>query len=366
MKNLLTILLLFSFHICLPQQTGISWYDPSKDPGMVMEGQGWATEVKDFYDRLPARAEKIVRPPLWALSKNTAGLQLHFITDAHEIVVKYTVAGNLQMPHMPATGVSGVDLYAKDHRNKWFWAAGKFSFGDTIVYRFNNLSPEEREYVLYLPLYNAVKSLQISATGKKVFTPLPARKQKPIVVYGTSIAQGACASRPGLAWTNILSRRFNQPFINLGFSGNGRMEPELLAMISEIDAAVYVLDCLPNLTTGYIPTLELKKRIVNAVGQIRSKRPFTPILLTEHDGYSDGAINPIRSKEFGEANKALDEMYDSLKAAGVRQIYLLKKEAINQDIETMVDGTHPNDAGMMRYSDAYEKKLNQILQKKLP
>ncbi|HWJ25156.1 MAG TPA: SGNH/GDSL hydrolase family protein, partial [Flavisolibacter sp.] len=275
----------------------------------------------------------------------------------------YTVTGNLQMPHMPATGVSGVDLYAKAEKNHWLWAAGKFSFGDTIVYRFSHLSAINREYVLYLPLYNTVKWMQISVPKENRFTPLPTRKEKPVVVYGTSIAQGACASRPGLAWTNILGRLLNVPVINLGFSGNGRLEPELIELLTQIDASVYVLDCLPNLTSGYISNSELKQRIVNAIKQLRSKKPFTPILLTEHDGYSDGEINSVRYNEYTAVNKTLDEMVDSLTRKGFQQIYLLKKDAINQDIETMVDGTHPNDMGMMRYADAYEKKLKGILKK---
>lgn len=361
MKFFLSLLFFLLFHFSFCQATNDKYYDPAADPAIVIEGQAWPNEVKDFYDRLPARVEKNVRKPVWDLSKNSAGLQLRFVTDAPEIIVKYTVAGNFQMPHMPATGVSGIDLYAKDEKNNWLWAAGKFSFGDTIVYRFNNLSPIKREYILYLPLYNTVKWMQIAVPKENAFMPLPARKEKPIVIYGTSIAQGACASRPGMARTNILSRRLNTPVINLGFSGNGKLEPELIDLLTEIDAKVYVLDCLPNMTTAYMPTNELKKRIVNAVLQLRSKKPFTPILFTEHDGYSDGAINPVRYKEYTEANRALDEMLDSLKTNGIQQIYLLKKEAINQDIETMVDGTHPSDAGMMRYANAYEKKLKAIL-----
>jgi lysophospholipase L1-like esterase len=360
MKFFVTLFAFFIFYPTFSQSKEYQFFDPARDTSNVIEGQAWANEVKDFYDRLPARAEKSVRKPVWDLSRNSAGLQLRFITDASEIVVKYSIAGGFQMPHMPATGVSGIDLYAKDERNNWVWAAGKYSFGDTIVYRFNNLSPVKREYFLYLPLYNTVKWLQIGVPNANVFTSLPAKKKKPIVVYGTSIAQGACASRPGLAWTNILSRRLNQPVINLGFSGNGRLEPEVVQLLTEIDAKIYVLDCLPNLTSVSVSTDELKRRIVNALVQIRSKRPFTPILFTEHDGYSDGAINPVRYKEYADANRALAQTFDSLSAKGFQNIYLLKKQMIGQDIETMVDGTHPNDMGMMRYADAYANILKKI------
>lgn len=360
-QYLLASVAILFFTNVLSQSTGYTVYDPAQDPAFVVEGKAWPLEVKDFYDRLPARGEKTVRKPVWDLSRNSAGLQLRFVSNAPEIIIKYSVAGGLQMPHMPATGVSGVDLYARDDRKKWLWAAGKFSFGDTITYRFNNLSPVRREYILYLPLYNTVRWMQLYVPKGTEFTPLPASTQKPVVVYGTSIAQGGCASRPGLAWTNILSRRINSPVINLAFSGNGKLEPELIDLLAEIDARVYVLDCLPNLTPGYSDG-ELKKRILNAVLRLQSKRPFTPILFTEHDGYTDGGINAVRYHDYTSVNKVLDETLDSLKHKGYKRLFLLKKEDINQDIETMVDGTHPNDIGMMRYADAYEKKLKFVFQ----
>jgi len=214
---------------------------------------------------------------------------------------------------------------------------------------------------LYLPLYNTVKWMGISVPKDAAFTPLPVREEKPIVVYGTSIAQGACASRPGLAWTNILSRRLDRTVINLGFSGNGRLEKEVVDLLTEIDAKMYVLDCLPNLTGGYVTNGELKKRIAASVKQLQTIRPSTPILLTEHDGYMDEEINPTRKKEYRDVNMALKQVVDSLSAGGIKNIFLLSKKEINQDIETMVDGTHSNDAGMLRYADAYEKVIRKIM-----
>src|SRR6266498_5895169 len=85
--------------------------------------------------------------------------------------------------------------------------------------------------------------------------------------------RGGCATRPGLAWTNILSRKLDRPVVNLGFSGNGRLEKELISLITEVGAKLYVLDCLPNLTPSNVSTTELKKRIVESVQQLQSKRP---------------------------------------------------------------------------------------------
>lgn len=369
MKRFL-LFILFSIsivNICTAQnKKEYTTWNPANDSMRVLEGQAWPGEVKSFYDRLPAKAETLVRKPVWDLSRNSAGLQLRFQTNADEIIVRYIVTGSLQMPHMPATGVSGVDLYAKTIDGKWLWAAGKYSFGDTIVYRFTNLSTNDQhvkdhEYYLYLPLYNSVKWMEISYPKQSSFKPLQPHTDKPIVVYGTSIAQGGCASRPGLAWTNILQRKLDRPVINLAFSGNGRLENELIDMISGIDANLFVLDCLPNLTGTYVSNGELHKRLVNAVVALQTKKPGTPILLTEHDGYTDEGLNPVRKKDYQDPNKVMTEVMDSLWKAGVKNIYRLTKEEINQDIESMVDGTHPNDIGMMHYADAYEKKIKSIL-----
>lgn len=360
MKTILLSALLLLVQWSVAQSASYKFFNPQSDSMKVIVGQAWPDEMKNSYDRLPARAEKMVRKAVWDLSENSAGLQIQFVSDAPEIVVTYKVSGTLQMPHMPATGVSGVDLYAKDGKGGWQWAAAKYSFKDTVVYRYKNLSPQKRVYVLYLPLYNTVKWLEIGVPEQSVFTPLPLKQGKPVVVYGTSIAQGGCASRPGLAWTNILSRRISQPLINLAFSGNGRLEPELIDLISEIDASVYILDCLPNLTGTYVTNGELRKRLIESVSKLKAVHPLTPILLTEHDGYTDEGLNPVSFESYTAANKVLDEVYDSLSRAGISRLYLLKKEAINQGIETMVDGVHPNDIGMMRYADAYEKILEQI------
>ena len=52
--------------------------------------------------------------------------------------------------------------------------------------------------------------------------PQPYVSDRPVIVYGTSITQGGCASRPGSCYTNILSRKLNRPLLNYGFSGNGQ------------------------------------------------------------------------------------------------------------------------------------------------
>jgi len=350
-------------------KTNITWWNPAKNDFNVIAGQGWPNAVESSYDRLPKKAEPIVRKTVWNLSRHSAGLKINFRTNAKNIMVRYkTNASNYAMPHMPATGVSGVDLYAKDSNDDWLWYRGNYSFADTIRYNFKNINLKEeyhssgREYHLYLPLYNAIQWLEIGVPEDALFEPMPICKEQPIVVYGTSIAQGACASRPGMAWTSILERKLDRPLINLGFSGNGRLEEEVINLITEIEAKVYVLDCLPNLGTNKNRTMEeVQQLIIAAVEGIREKHPLTPILLVEHAGYADGQTNIDRFNNYTSLNKTLRISFAQLKTGGLKNIYLLPKSEIALHMDSFVDGTHPTDLGMMQYALAYEKRIREIL-----
>ncbi|SEV96874.1 Lysophospholipase L1 [Chitinophaga sp. YR573] len=333
-----------------------TWWNPATNSFPVIEGQAWPKEVGLPYDRLPARAEKTVQTNVWNISHQTAGLSIRFRTPAKEIIIRYTVSGKFEMSHMPATGVSGVDLYAIDANGAWKWASGRYNFGDTVTYKFSNLSDEAREYRLYLPLYNNVKWMEIGVPGNTAVVPLQTRKEKPIVVYGTSIAQGACASRPGLAWTNLLDRQMDRQVINLGFSGNGKLEPPVTALVSEIDAKVYVLDCLPNISE--LPPAEIQERIITAVHTLRKKRT-APILLVAHSAASLQSLNGNANHAI--ANKALLDAYEKLQSEGAKEVYVLNASQINFDLSATVDGVHPGDAGMLEYAKAYETSLRTIL-----
>jgi lysophospholipase L1-like esterase len=165
-----------------------------------------------------------------------------------------------------------------------------------------------------------------------------------------------------MTWTSILGRKMDHPLINLAFSGNGRMEPEIIELLTELDPKVYILDCLPNLTarTG-IPLDDVKARILSGVRRLRKAKPAVPIILTEHASYTDEAINPTSRRHYSEVNEALRMVFAQLKSEGISGLYLLPKDALGQDLDTMVDGTHPTDLGMFRYAEGYEALLRQVL-----
>lgn len=340
----------------------VRWHNPLQSSFPVVRGRGWQEELKDNYARLPQRFKDVVRPQVWNLSRESAGLSVDFRSNAKEIRVKYVVSGGFSMPHMPATGVSGVDLYATDSKGNQRWCAAKYAFGDTITYTYTNLwcsdMSEGDVYRLYLPPYNSVKFMEIGVPDGAEFHFLPVKQKNPLVIYGTSIAQGACASRPGMMWGNILDRTTGHPVINLGFSGNGRLEPELFKALAEIKAGLYIIDCMPNLTGK--DTSVIYDRTLAGVKLLRAKTQ-TPILLVEHCGYMNDVSNHERRQAYAASNKELKRAFNALKNQKVKGLYYLTKEELGFTSDCQVEGVHANDVGMMQYAKAYGRKIKEIL-----
>jgi lysophospholipase L1-like esterase len=261
---------------------------------------------------------------------------------------------------MPATGVSGIDLYSKNDRGEWRWlTVGQPKEQSNNIELIAGLPGDAREFLLYLPLYNGVSELKIGVpAGESIEAApgYPATKSKPLVFYGTSITHGACASRPGMCHPAILGRWYHRPVINLGFSGNGMMEPEVGQFLTEIDAAAYIIDCLPNMTAE-----QVAERTRPLVEQLRAARPETPIVLVEDRDYSNGwLIEGPRSRNRS-SQSALKRAYDELVASGVERLYYIEgPELLGDDSEGTVDNSHPNDLGFMRQAEGMDKVLGPL------
>lgn len=365
-KRPLLALLLFSaaglFAADAPKpapQKAIVWHDAAQwKPG----GRAW-DDTPSHFSRLPQRAEGKVTKAVWRHSRNSAGLVVYFRTNAPVIHTRHEVSGELARPHMSATGVSGLDLYARDAKGEWRWA-GSSKPKDKIHEEkiLNGATPEWRDYMLYLPLYNSVVTLEIGIPDGNAFEPVAPPSAKPIVYYGTSIAHGCSASRPGMSTPAMLGRKLDTPVINLGFSGSGKMEPAMADLVAEIDAAVFVLDCLPNMSALTAP--EIIKRTENCIRTIRKKHPATPIILMEDRTYANSWIIPRQLKKNETARAALRSVYDSLAADGVTGItYVTGGQLLGDDDDATVDSSHPSDLGLYRQTQVLLPVLKRALKK---
>lgn len=314
------------------------------------------------YLRFPAPYENTLREAVWKLSRHSAGIGIRFRTDSRNILVRWTVLNEGNLPHMPATGVRGVDLYA--HTGKeWQYVRTGFPSEKTTEYALLTKGDGiAREYLLNLPLYDGVASVEIGVDASAETGPPRVRyllDKKPVVYYGTSIAQGGCASRPGMAFTSILARRLDRSFINFGFSGNGTIETSVGEAMTEVDAALYVIDCNANTKAELI-----YDRTLALVRMLKSRRQDTPVLLVEGFMNESYYFNPAAgvNDAIAQQQNELRRAYDTLRKSGVKGLYYHEGEGlIGRDHEATVDGIHPNDIGMMRMADALFPVIRKIL-----
>ncbi|MDR0714528.1 MAG: SGNH/GDSL hydrolase family protein [Bacteroidales bacterium] len=329
---------------------------------LMLIGQGFAeSHVK--YGRLPAAMEKEFRPELHYLGTNSAGIAVRFSSNSTTIAVRWTVRNDNTMNHMAPTGIKGLDLYSLD-KGKWHYAGtarptGKTSVGIVV----QNLSGDMRDYIAYFPLYDGVESVEIGVVqdaviGKPVDNRLTKRREaKPVVFYGTSITQGGCASRPGMAYPSILGRMLNRETVNLGFSGNGKLDFSLAEAISRIDAEAVVIDCLPNNTAQTV-----RDSAYRFITHIAKAKPAMKIFMLENPEYPSARFNLKVRQRITEINKEWKTLYSTLKKEGFRQIVYVNAHGLTgSDGEATVDGVHFTDLGFLRYAEAlfpYLKKYS--------
>ena len=340
-------------------EDGWAWYDATKWP---VENKGWL-DVERYFARFPGRAKELIPSAVWGLSQHSAGEVVRFRANTDQIKIRYTLLnGSVAMPHMPATGVSGVDLYAWDTETQtWRWAActqpSSREFNGVLI---SGMEKKSRDYMAYLPLYNGIEALSLGVPEGCEFVPLSPRTDKPIVYYGTSIAHGGCASRPGNAYTAMLGRRLDVPVVNLGFSGNARMEMAIADLLGELDAEIYVLDAAPNMTAELI-----NERMVPFVKRLRELRPDTPIVLVEDRWYSNHWIVTHRHNTNAANHEAMKNGFAILEKEMDNLFYLPADTLLGEDLDSdgTVDCSHPNDLGMYRMTDALEAVLRPIHEK---
>ncbi|MDC0630767.1 SGNH/GDSL hydrolase family protein [Candidatus Marinimicrobia bacterium] len=308
------------------------------------------------FDRLPEKFRKKVRKEVWDLSKNTSGISIDFSTNSSFIELHWEVLNNFAMNHMPNTGIKGLDLYIK-LKDRWTYAGTGIPDGKKNKLRIiKDLKTYEREYRLYLPLYDGIKTLDIGLNTGSTFKEVKTKKKsKPLVFYGTSITQGGCASRPGLAHTNIVSRDTGLECLNFGFSGNGCLEENIGNILSKIDAKLFIIECMQNVSVELI-----KERLISLVTLIR-KNQDAPIVLMSEPQFKYNDLNQLFWQDQIAKNRQLEIEYKNLKKNNISNIYMIDEpHAIGEDDEGTIDGVHFNDLGFQRYAHYLTRNLKSL------
>jgi lysophospholipase L1-like esterase len=324
-----------------------------------MDGLPWYAENGGELFRLPAKLKDTYRQPVWELAQSPSGGRIRFRTNTSILAIRLEYPEPPSMKNMHAFGQTGVDLYADGVYRGTATADRDAKPGKTSEYTYFKDQPRiDREITLYLPLYMPVKVLGIGLDAEAHVQPAkPFAVSEPVVFYGTSITQGGCASRPGMSYQAILGRMLNLDFVNLGFSGNGKGEPELARAVASINASCFVLDFAQNnptvdsLTQVYAPFLEI----------IRSTHPETPVLLitpiyAAHESWSrDARLEDMRELIRQVAAKRI--------AAGDRHLEIIEGTDLLGPSrgDGLVDGTHPNDLGFQWMAEGLAGCIAKVL-----
>ncbi|MEG1915336.1 MAG: SGNH/GDSL hydrolase family protein [Muribaculaceae bacterium] len=319
------------------------------------------------YTRIPAYLKDSVRPELWERAQCSSGIAIRFATNSKRVGVRYNLLWNTHMAHMADTGLKGTDLYRLSDEGKWEYVnTNRPSKKDSIQSKtyVENLKGDMREFMIYLPLYDGVNWLEVGVDNNSTITkPMidNPRAGMKIIMYGTSILQGGCSTRTGMVSTSMIQRDLNCEVVNIGISGEGKMDMCMARAMAKIpDAVAFVIDPIPNCTKMMCDTLTY-----GFVNCLRKLRPEVPIVMVEGPIYPYAKFDTFFGKYLPEKNAAFRKNYEILKKENPKNIYYITTDGlIGDDNEATVDGIHFTDIGFRRYADKLIPILNKILKNK--
>ena len=333
----------------------------------------FAGETERTYARLPCYVKDSIPEgrELWDRQQCSSGIGVRFATNSTRIGCKYTLYWDTHMIHMADTGLKGTDLYILEGDSVWRHVntnrpyvkkdenGNKTKLVESTY--VSNLDGKMHEYVIYFPLYDGIEDFSVKVDSGAVITkgsPEVINANRRIVAYGTSILQGGCASRTGMAATNIIGRELNCEVVNLGFSGEGKQDTYIARAMATIpDVDVFLLDPVPNCTEMMCDTLTY-----NFVKTLRALRPDVPIVMLEGPIYPYARYDSFFGKYLPKKNNAFRRNYERLKAENPNNLYYVTSEGLDgPEDDGTVDGIHLTDLGFLHYANKMIPILRPLL-----
>lgn len=323
--------------------------DPFRIYGLILPN-----EEDPHFMRLPQKLADQVNKQVKALASCTAGGRIRFRTDSATVALRVKMHNVYRGDHFPITGSAGLDLYADGIYRGTF--RPPFEITDGFESRVDLKEKKMREILIHMPLYSGVISLEIGVEpGSELLPGDEYRYTNPVLYYGSSITQGACASRPGNCYQNMISRKLDCDHVNLGFSSGALAEEIMIDYMATLPMLVFVMDYDHN-----APTPEyLEETHYKMYRRFRDARPDVPIVMASMPKVT-ATDNSVRRRAV-----ILDTIARA-KAAGDENVYFVDgKEmmAMFGDDGGLVDDCHPNDLGFLCMARAFGKVIGWILEK---
>lgn len=311
------------------------------------------------YHRVDTVSYPGLPPVVKRLLTQAAGKVVCFTTNSTQLWAKWCVTNSKPYPNLTPIANKGLDLYVKKDGKWQFAGVGRPDGPCSESLLVGNMAAGEKECLLYLPIYDEISNLEIGTDAGASIKPIAFPFQKRVLIYGSSIVQGASASRSGLAYPAKLSRLTGLNFINLGLSGSAKMEPAVIKMINDVKADAYVLDCIPNSSDVVV-----KERALNMITAIRTAHPGKPIIMlssiTREAGFIDTRVGHMVTAQ----NAAIDSIAHKLIQQNTPDFFYIDTRGfLGDDHEGSTDGIHPNDLGSARFVEKLQPQLERILKK---
>ena len=371
MKNfsfaVLFLALLFSAGVKADALTGFRFVDATE---FQIINKGWDNTTEP-YTRLPQQYMDSCREDQQWLYNHSSGIAVRFATNSKRIAAQYNLKNNFHMQHMAMTGIKGTDLYyLNEERGVWEYVntarpQEKNFKADSIQSKVyvEHLDGEMHEYMLYLPLYDGVNWVQIGVdSAAQLIQPQVEnpRKMGKIVIYGTSIQQGGCASRVGMVPSAMIQREYNLECVNLATSGQARMDFYIAEALASIDDAIcYVIDPVPNCTKDRCDTATY-----DFIKILRTLRPEVPIIMVEGLMYPYTRHSSYHAEYLPQKNEGFRRGYELHKAENPKGLYYMTHDGqTGPEMEGTVDGVHLTDYGFRAYADILEVVIKKALDK---
>jgi GDSL-like lipase/acylhydrolase family protein/SGNH-like hydrolase/esterase family protein len=312
------------------------------------------------YQRIDTAKYPALPAPVKRLLTHSAGLAICFTSSSTSVSAKWCINKPLTYSNMTTINSQGLNLYVQKD-GKWQFAGvakpGNKKCSEAVI--VENMVKGEKKFMLYLPTYNELNSLEIGVEQGSTIKSMPDGFKKRIAVYGSSVTQGASASRSGLAYPAMLSRHFGYDFMNIGMSGSAKMEPAVVDMVNDVEADAYFLDCIPNASVQ-----QIKDRTLNMVMAIQKAHPGKPVILLNSISREQGFVDMKMGATVAAQNKAADSIGHFLLSRHTRDFYFIDvKYFFGDDHEASTDYAHPNDLGNYRFVQKLEPILADILKK---
>lgn len=310
-----------------------------------------------FFHRVDTAGFPEIPATVKRLLTHSAGLAVSFRTNSTKIAARWCTSPGKPGNNMTAIAFEGLDLYIKRDGQWQYAGVARPTTNECNEYTLvANMEAGDKECLMYLPLYDETISLQIGVEADADISAKANPFKKNILIYGSSIVHGASASRPGLAYPARLSRETGYHFLNLGVSGNAKMEPEVADMIAHMNMDAFILDCVPNSSPA-----QVTERTANLVKTIRAKHPNVPIIAVQSIVREGGNFDRSIAERVAAQNANFKQEIDQLQQ-DVDNLYLITADGLlGDDHEGTTDGTHPNDLGFDRMLQKIRPAVLKIL-----